>query len=316
MAHSARRAGVALAQQLAEQVLGDAPTKVSGLAQAQKPKAGVKRARAEPTRRSSRVPGGTEKRPGHEDGADQTTRRAEAGDAASSALAKPAAPPAGPRTDAPAGSSRASLVQVDQLVSRWLGQCIPFSLAGSGRSGKAAAVIAACGGKHPKFNRMSGITEFANGIILWVNLPERLDEDSILRLADAGPSGYANLFTRTASHVHMQWFAQARQHRYSPAITRLLSAWEPSVPQPSEVEAVLAEPQVAAALSESSAPPLVLLFARFPNEPYFFGGRCAAVKVDLDASPIRFEWRLLDAEHMDKHSSIFAAATQGADHAP
>lgn len=50
--------------------------------------------------------------------------------------------------------------------------------------------------------------------------------------------------------------------------------------------------------AEASEPDTVLLFCRLPKEPYVFCGRLAYAAHWPDERPVRFAWRLLDAERL------------------
>lgn len=74
-------------------------------------------------------------------------------------------------------STKQLMVDLGTLKTRFLGQLVPFALAGPGAQAKAAAVIACCaahatsspsGITVPAFNKLSGIVEFCNAVALYV----------------------------------------------------------------------------------------------------------------------------------------------------
>jgi hypothetical protein len=86
-----------------------------------------------------------------------------------------------------------------------------------GSGAMKAAVVYGLAGTSCRFNKYSGICEFANAIVLFVNV---------------GGENYANVFSRLtakSSIVEMEWFAQPTMHPETPVISRLVSANEPIV---------------------------------------------------------------------------------------
>lgn len=199
-------------------------------------------------------------------------------------------------TRLPHVSCRELVADVAWLDRTWLGKQVPFELGSPvGRKGKLAAMAACCGttapGVCPSFSTLSGIAQWTNAIVLFVNV---------------GGDDYDNVFAHSLSDVcgggggddppgavYMTWFAQ-RSHSEESGVVRLLvgsRADDPGAPAPRK-----ADPR-----------PFVLLFCRLPQEPYVYCGRLAyCAHGYVDESPcLRFVWRLADAKRLCEDSQPF-----------
>lgn len=61
---------------------------------------------------------------------------------------------------------------------------------------------------NPSYNRISGVLEWDNAVIVWVNI----DDDS----------SYANVFADNGETLHFTWFGATRHHLESPIIQKML----------------------------------------------------------------------------------------------
>jgi len=143
---------------------------------------------------------------------------------------------------------------------------------------KAAVVRALSPVSNPKFSKMSGIQEWKNCVVLYVNV------------GDKHGNSYANVFTRAGSRI--SWFAQPRQDEESSAIRTILKT------------ATLDEESVEDAVrraedGEEAAPKYVdwplHLFCRMEGDAYVYCGRLKMVESDTKKAPMKFQMRLLDA---------------------
>ena len=156
-------------------------------------------------------------------------------------------------------------VDIKSLDSEWLGRAC-------GRL-KREVVQLCCGSpsRHVKFSKYSGIAEWKNAIVLFVNI-----------FGD----GYKNIFLRGGRQI--TWFAQARQSEETPVIQQMLPP-ESLEDQPREVaeEAKVAIKRLP-----------VLLFCREYQKPYVYCGRLEYLGHDPTRAPLRFVWNLRDADKL------------------
>lgn len=106
--------------------------------------------------------------------------------------------------------------------------------------------------------RFSGVVEWKNCVFLWVNV---------------GGDDYANMFLDKGERL--TWFGGSRMYADSPVTQKLLST-RLDQKQPGGQRQT------------------VLLFCRFPNEPYTCLGRVGCDAHDLNKLPLQFTWRLMD----------------------
>jgi hypothetical protein len=163
--------------------------------------------------------------------------------------------------EASAESCRTCDIDSDSFVGRHLGQLM------AGPPTKASVVAALAGGNRtPKFSKYSGLVEWRNAVVLWINV---------------GGADYANLFLDGGSR--MSWFASQRHDSSSPIVQRLLATKRANAGRRDEL----------------------LLFCRLPGEPYVCCGRLAYVSHEPSSTPLRFVWSLVDAEQLRKSSEPF-----------
>ena len=115
------------------------------------------------------------------------------------AARKPSAPPS-------ANSIRALRARLWEMYTNYLGERVEPP---EGDGGLKAAVVKALSPVHsPKFSKMSGIQEWKNCVVLYVNV------------GDKHGNTYDNVFTGAGSRI--SWFAQTRQDEESSAIKVVL----------------------------------------------------------------------------------------------
>ena len=149
-------------------------------------------------------------------------------------------------------------VDLDHLDTHFLGKIIP-PLGGQVKRAVMEEASASCS---PKFSRMSGIQEWRNAILLFVNV-----------FGD----GYKNVFLDEGRAI--TWFAQSRQWEGTPVVQRLINCEGGTN---LEGKAVRRTP--------------VLLFCRNLGCGYVYCGRLGYGGHDPDRIPIRFIWELTDYE--------------------
>eukprot|EP01038_Epipyxis_sp_PR26KG_P006304 gene6304-8683_t len=123
----------------------------------------------------------------------------------------------------------------------------------------------------PKFNKYSGVTEWKNAVYLWVNI--------------GGKEGYHNAFTGDGRY--MMWFGGSKMNKDSPVVLRLLQSVNHSINLMTPVEE-------SSANKTSQAHDTILLFVRLEGENYCSLGRLKPIGYDLNTTPIRIQWELLD----------------------
>ena len=209
----------------------------------------------------------------------------------------------------PANSCRRLHLGVDGLVDAHLGRSIP-PLCGSAM--KAAAMLACCReGVMPRFSKMSGIQQWADGVALFVNVggrdykcvhhPPRVAVQAFTRaclMVLPCVARHRNMFLHGGRHL--TWFAQRTQHPHSPVIARMLEHAPRASSGGSDIDQ-----------TGTSCP--VVLFCRLPQEPYVFCGRLRYVSHDPAVRPMRFVWELqdLDAALRADGESNMAAIVSG-----
>lgn len=132
---------------------------------------------------------------------------------------------------------------VQMLLDNYIGQTI------APRDGqvKRAVIALSCSGGCPSFNRMSGITEWANCVFLFVNVGGS-DYDNLLYFSRHSSPSVDDLVADDtgAACAVMTWFAQPRQDAATPVLQRLHAA---------------------------DAPPVLVFFRVVGVPEYIFGGR-------------------------------------------
>ena len=95
-------------------------------------------------------------------------------------------------------------IDLSRVHPKWLGrQILPV--------GKVPIMWGMCAAMYtyPKFSRMSGVQQWRNAVVLFINI----DSSDV----------YDNTFTMTPDgQVYVDWFAQERHHEHSPVIKRLV----------------------------------------------------------------------------------------------
>ena len=173
---------------------------------------------------------------------------------------------AGPRPPPATATSIRNLdADVDGLRRRFLGRVVPPL----GGQVKRAVMEAASPGVSPTFSRMSGIQEWRNAIMLFVNVYG---------------DGYKNSFV--GGGVEITWFAQPRQWEGTPVVQRLVNCDGGEVAADGGGEA--------AHFDETP----VLLFCREEGQGYVYCGELAYLGHDPARIPIRFVWQLTDYEQL------------------
>jgi hypothetical protein len=167
-------------------------------------------------------------------------------------------------------SSKEIAARVGDADGAWVGKIL-LPPEGSGALKEAAMV--ALGVQRPRFSKYSGIQEFSNSVVLFVNAaPPGLSPEALKQ------PKYVNTFFRERAQGPwlMPWFAQARHTAETPVIERL----QGRVP--------------------------VLLMCRIPGQAYVCCGRLELREKALERSPIRIVWALTRSEQLDQGSEAWA----------
>ncbi|KAI9006400.1 hypothetical protein DFJ74DRAFT_389779 [Hyaloraphidium curvatum] len=168
---------------------------------------------------------------------------------------KKAAPAKEPAAPDPL-SSKSLPADVDALVLSCLGAEVP-------RRGayKESCFRALCPSRPAiKFNKYSGIAEFTNAIVLFVNVP-----------VDGSKGAFENKFQRDGGRVLIDYFASDRMDEDTPVIARLRQRADQVVLFMRPVEA-----------------------GQTPGS-YYFMGRLEMEGEDIDARPMRFTFEITNA---------------------
>lgn len=174
-------------------------------------------------------------------------------------------------------SSKELSCATTQLVASWLGRTV--APAAGTLAMKDAAMQLCCSlsdensGASVSFSRMSGIQQFRDAVVLFVNI---------------GGSSYRNVWLkddRGRMGARITWFSQRTQSLDSPVIARMLKHGARRAPGSHRL---------------GSLP--ILLFCRLEGEPYACCGRLARFSEDLDARPMRFVWELMDYDDLVRES--------------
>ncbi|KAL1530144.1 hypothetical protein AB1Y20_001060 [Prymnesium parvum] len=169
------------------------------------------------------------------------------------------------RPPAEAGSTRSLKLEVASFVERCLGKSV------EGPPTKLTVVQALTSKLSPRFSKYSGSLEWANAIVLWVNI--------------GGPD-YNNNFLDDGARI--TWYASPRHSEDTPIVQRLVR----STRAPKSTK--LAEQK----------DDQVLLFCRLPGEPYVCCGRLTYESHNPDVHPIKFVWKLDDIESLRKSAAF------------
>jgi hypothetical protein len=164
---------------------------------------------------------------------------------------------------------------VDKL-STYLGGFVPVPPRLGGQVKRSVIEAACAAAVRPVFNRMSGICEWWNAVMLFVNLPagdRALQNDKPSILNASLDRGYVNVFYGSGEYI--VWYAQRTQDPEHPTLRRLI---------------VDSERRGA---SETN----ILLFCRMPkpyDSHYLYCGRLRYVEHSNKTHPIRFNFQLMD----------------------
>ena len=155
------------------------------------------------------------------------------------------------------------------------------------------------GGRKIGFNKMSGILEFKDVIVLWVNMGgKNNDYDNEVSKLGALRDGVATIgltgglfFTQFYDGGReVSWFGGSRMHKETPIIKKLVK-WSRQK-QTSQIHD----------LNDSGGSQAVVMWCRFVDgsntEPYYFMGRCGYVTHDEDTHPIPFRFKLVDYDRI------------------
>jgi len=179
---------------------------------------------------------------------------------------------------------------------------------------------------------MSGMQEFANSLALFVNLDnstydnlfafqasedalagdagavDAADEDSVGDDQNTSGSGHMardddSIATAISKYsrgkLFMTFYAQPRHHADTPIIRRLVDMVQ-GANQDSEIRNDTDTGRNAGKQTDGDVSPTpsplesVLLFCRFPNQPYMFWGRIEPIAAFLDVKPIKFIFEIKD----------------------
>ena len=164
------------------------------------------------------------------------------------------------------GTSRAIKLDVASIIASHLGRQI------DGPSTKDSAIRAITDGRGARFSKYAGCLEWRNAILLWVNV---------------GGSDYKNVFKpdKESGGLTVTWYASKMLNEQTPVVLRMLAT------------AGKADGKGDGGGSKDT----VLLFCRGLNdrggyEPYVCCGRLGYVSHVPGIQPLKFVWRLLDAD--------------------
>eukprot|EP01138_Halocafeteria_seosinensis_P014755 gb/GECG01015063.1/.p1 GENE.gb/GECG01015063.1/~~gb/GECG01015063.1/.p1 ORF type:complete len:324 (+),score=37.07 gb/GECG01015063.1/:1-972(+) len=173
----------------------------------------------------------------------------------------------------PVDSSKNLEADVEKLNANWLGHFVNMELGGPGKQAKRAVMnLASASGKKPRFNKMSGIQEFNNAILLFVNIDMTTKYNNVFR--DNGR--------------YMTWFAQPTQHEHTPVIQRLLNISTSNDRKN----------------RESASFDRICLFIRLPERPYLYLGELRYVSHDPATRPLMFVWELVHRHNLYKQEHL------------
>jgi hypothetical protein len=219
-------------------------------------------------------------------------------------------------------TSRDLSADVSTLQARWLGKKIPYELAGPvGRKAKLAAMLACIGSGHPgicpAFSPLSGITQWMNAVVLWVNVGGNTYENVFYTTPDLKTESGATVARLNRADagkkaLYMSWFAQRRQTEDTPVIQLLVRSNAPlgtGVDSAAKMDSKPdSKPQTKMSLPQTS----VLLFCRRPDDAYVYCGGLKYVSHGYVEDPtagsgqlLRFIWELSDSASLLRGSDLF-----------
>jgi hypothetical protein len=172
-------------------------------------------------------------------------------------------------------SLKALNAQLKHIYSEFLGHRIETNDGGL----KAAVVHELSPIAHPKFSKMSGIQEWKNCVVLYVNVGDKYG------------NSYDNVFTNCGGCI--TWFAQPRQDEESSPIKTILSTMSKKEVSCEETKNKALEEGEEAEKAFPKWP--VHLFCRMEGETYTYCGRLKALNYEANKRPMKFTFQLLDA---------------------
>jgi hypothetical protein len=180
----------------------------------------------------------------------------------------PSAPRPAPTPSA--DSARARNAYLDEFLGDKLGRLVDSY-------GKAAVMAEANSGTLPKFSKYSGVAEWRNCVFLWVNIFDPTN--------GGGEGIYPNEFYEGGRH--MSWFGGSRMTEHSEVVQRLVRAGSKDG---SSVTHVVDDQ--------------IILFVRLEGENYSCFGRLKIVSCELERSPVKFVWELLDFDRLKNEEQM------------
>ena len=172
-------------------------------------------------------------------------------------------------------SLKALNAELKHIYSEFLGHRIETNDGGL----KAAVVHELSPIAHPKFSKMSGIQEWKNCVVLYVNVGDKYG------------NSYDNVFTNCGGCI--TWFAQPRQDEESSPIRTILSTMSKEEMSCEETKNKALEEGEEAEKKFPKWP--VHLFCRMEGETYTYCGRLKASAYEPNKRPMKFTFQLLDA---------------------
>jgi hypothetical protein len=192
-----------------------------------------------------------------------------------------------------AGSLKTLDARVPYMNDTYLGQYVPYSIAGPGFQAKRAVIIAAnASTSHtPKISAMGGIKEWRNSIFLFVNLS----------------AGSSNEFVDGGRKI--TWYAQDKQSEFSAQVQRLIHHATGCTYPPAEESSSSG----AAAGGVFLEPCSVCLICRLDaEEPYIWCGELEYVSHEPGSHPVKFLWSLKNFEALNSAAGSTASSTASA----
>jgi len=181
-----------------------------------------------------------------------------------------------PRPPPAKDSSRALDVDLDNLQQNYLGKPC-------GRLKREVVSVLHPQSMHVRFSKYSGILEWKNAIVLWVNI--------------YGDS-YKNLFLENGRQL--TWFGQSRQTEETPVIRKMIPSTPPSLDEGSCRTKVAKEE----GKQEGGKMLPVLLLCRLEGGDYIYCGRLKYLAHDPTKLPLRFVWELASHQQLTKKNKI------------
>jgi len=209
----------------------------------------------------------------------------------------------------PPSSSRGLPSRINWLYERLLGRFVPMRLGGAGAQAKRAVMCAVhAGAGVPAFNKYAGVAEFADAVVLFVNL-----------FSATGGAGTRNHFLNKGRSIN--WFGGDKAHENTPSLLRLRYHATGFHIDPVTGEPVPGRPPSkpsrggAAAASGGPAPqfsppcPVVMVIRLAAGLPYVYVGELEFEEFrNPGKQPVEYVWRLKNCAELAEEALKAARA--------